>query len=113
MDAGASPAFAVADHQVAHVYLNDASRLPEVRALLAATPGVAEVLDDEGKKRHGLDHPRAGDLVAIAEPDAWFTYYYWLDDRAPRISPGLWISTASRGTIRSSSSSTQKSACAR
>ena len=29
----------------------------------------------------GLDHPRSGELVAIARPDAWFTYYYWLDDR--------------------------------
>ncbi|MFE6853022.1 alkaline phosphatase family protein, partial [Streptomyces sp. NPDC057674] len=42
------------------------------------------LLDDDGKKEHGLDHPRSGELVALAEPDAWFTYYYWLDDaRAP------------------------------
>lgn len=80
LDAGASVAFAVADHQVAHVYVNDPARLSEVRTLLQATAGVAEVLDDEGKRRAHLDHPRAGDLVAIAEPDAWFTYYYWLDD---------------------------------
>ena len=47
-------------------------------------PGVAEVLDVEGKRAAGLDHPRAGDLVLVSEPDAWFTYYYWLDDaRAP------------------------------
>ena len=81
LDAGASKAFAVADHQIAHVYLNDASQMERVRTLLAATPGVEQVLDEEGKKRHGLDHPRAGDLVVIAERDAWFTYYYWLDDR--------------------------------
>ena len=32
----------------------------------------------------GLDHPRAGDLVAVAEKGSWFTYYHWLDDaRAP------------------------------
>ncbi len=84
LDAGASTAFAVADHQVAHVYLNDPARLPEVRALLEATDGVERVLDDEGKREHHLDHPRSGDLVAVAEPHAWFTYYYWLDDdRAP------------------------------
>lgn len=45
------------------------------------TPGVAEVLDEHGKRAHHIDHPRAGELVAITEPDAWFTYYYWLDDR--------------------------------
>lgn len=84
LDAGMSSAFAVADHQVAHVYVNDASRLEEVRALLEALPGVAEVLDEEGKRKHHLDHARAGELVAIAEPGAWFTYYYWLDDaKAP------------------------------
>ncbi|WP_135466086.1 nucleotide pyrophosphatase/phosphodiesterase family protein [Crenalkalicoccus roseus] len=81
LDAGASAAFAVADHQVAHVYVRDPARLGEVRALLEGVPGVAALLDDAGKLAHGLHHPRAGDLVALAEPDAWFTYYYWLDDR--------------------------------
>ena len=84
LDAGASVAFAVADHQVAHVYVRDADRLGEVAALLAAEPGVECVLDAAGKRARGLDHARAGDLVAVAAPEAWFTYYYWLeDDRAP------------------------------
>ncbi len=81
LDAGASAAFAVADHQVAHVYVNHPGRLGEVRRLVESTPGVARVLDDGGKREHHLDHPRSGELVALAEPDAWFTYYYWLDDR--------------------------------
>ncbi len=80
LDAGASPAFAVVDHQVAHIYVNDPERVHEVRTLLQVVPGVAQVLDDEGKREAHLDHPRAGELVAIAEPDAWFTYYYWLTD---------------------------------
>jgi predicted AlkP superfamily pyrophosphatase or phosphodiesterase len=84
LDPGASPAFAVADHQVAHVYVNDTSRLGEVRSLLEAVPAIEQVLGEEGKREYRIDHPRAGDLVAIAAPDAWFTYYYWLDDgRAP------------------------------
>lgn len=84
LDPWGSAAFAVADHQVAHVYVKDPARLPEVQALLARLPGVGEVLDGAGKRRHHLDHPRAGDLVVVAEPGAWFTYYYWLDDaRAP------------------------------
>ena len=84
LDAGASAAFAVADHQIAHVYVNDPARLDEVRSLVAGTAGVAEVIDEVGKRERHLDHPRSGDLVALAEPDAWFTYYYWLDDeRAP------------------------------
>jgi len=80
LDAGASRAFAVADHQVAHVYVNDASILEEVRDVVANTDGVADVLEAQGKRAAHLDHARAGDLVAVAAPDAWFTYYYWLDD---------------------------------
>lgn len=84
LDAGASKAFAVADHQVAHVYVNDRSRLDEVRRLIESTPGVERVLDDAGKREHHVDHARAGELVAIATADAWFTYYYWLDEsKAP------------------------------
>jgi predicted AlkP superfamily pyrophosphatase or phosphodiesterase len=83
-DAGASAAFAVADHQIAHVYANSKSKLSAVRSALEDTPGIDAVLDEEGKRQHGLDHPRSGDFVVIAKPNAWFTYYYWLDDaRAP------------------------------
>lgn len=84
LDCGASPAFAVADHQVAHVYVNDKARLSEVRAILEMIPGVDAVLDQAGKARRHIDHARAGDFVVVADADAWFTYYYWLDDkRAP------------------------------
>jgi predicted AlkP superfamily pyrophosphatase or phosphodiesterase len=80
LDPGASAAFAVADHQVAHVHVNDASKLSAVRAIVEAIPGVERVLDAGGKREWGIDHDRAGELVAIAAPHAWFTYYYWLDD---------------------------------
>jgi len=84
LDIGGSEAFAMADHQIAHVYVRDPARVPEVRALLQAVDGVGEVLDEEGKRSYGLDHDRSGELVLLAEPDAWFTYYYWLDDaKAP------------------------------
>lgn len=80
LDPWTSRAFAVADHQVAHVYVADPADLAAVRKVCAALPGVAEVLDRSGQAAYGLDHPRAGELVLVAEADAWFTYYYWLDD---------------------------------
>jgi predicted AlkP superfamily pyrophosphatase or phosphodiesterase len=84
LDAGASAAFAVADHQVAHVYVNAKERLADVKALLEALPGVERVLDETTKPALGIDHARAGELVALAHADSWFTYYYWLDDeKAP------------------------------
>ncbi|AVT33177.1 alkaline phosphatase family protein [Plantactinospora sp. BC1] len=84
LDPWTSRAFAVADHQIAHVYVKDPADVPAVAKLCAGLSGVAEVLDAAGKAAHGLDHERAGELVLVAEPDAWFSYYYWLDDaRAP------------------------------
>ncbi|MBH8571622.1 alkaline phosphatase family protein [Nostocaceae cyanobacterium CENA369] len=84
LDFGASIAFAVADHQIAHIYVNDAAYIPKVRSILEGIEGVAQVLDEEGKKAYHLNHSRSGELVAIAQSDAWFTYYYWLDDaKAP------------------------------
>jgi predicted AlkP superfamily pyrophosphatase or phosphodiesterase len=81
LDAGASIAFAVADHQMAHVYVNDLTYIPKVRDLLEATEGVAKVLDEDEKQTYHLSHERSGELIAIAQPHAWFTYYYWLDER--------------------------------
>ncbi|MCX4597932.1 alkaline phosphatase family protein [Streptomyces sp. NBC_01549] len=84
LDPMASRAFAVADHQLAHVYVRRPEDVAGVREALEGVAGVAELLGETGKKEHGLDHPRSGELVALAEPDSWFTYYYGLDDaRAP------------------------------
>lgn len=78
LDAGASRAFAVADHQVAHVYVRDDSIRNEVRCVLEATEGVAEVR--ESGFGDGIGARRAGDFIAVSSPESWFTYYYWMDD---------------------------------
>jgi predicted AlkP superfamily pyrophosphatase or phosphodiesterase len=84
LDTFTSSAFAVCDHQVAHVYVNDVAQLGRVRNLLQGVAGVAHVLSGEERAEIGLDHPRAGDLVLLSTPDAWFAYPYWLEDqRAP------------------------------
>jgi predicted AlkP superfamily pyrophosphatase or phosphodiesterase len=84
LDAGASKVFAVADHQVAHIYLNDPSLEKSVREALEKASGVEKILGQTEKIAAGIHHPRAGDLIALAQENAWFTYYYWLDDaRAP------------------------------
>lgn len=84
LDPGASDAFAVADHQIAHVYVKDAARIAEVAAVLKPLTGVEHVLDADGQRSFGIQHPRSGELVLIAGRDHWFSYYFWLDDaRAP------------------------------
>ena len=84
LDAGTCRAFAVADHQLAHVYVKDALDVPRVKALLEKLPGVEKVLDEAEKEAFHINHDRAGDLVVVADKHSWFTYYYWLDDaKAP------------------------------
>jgi predicted AlkP superfamily pyrophosphatase or phosphodiesterase len=84
LDPTVSKAFAVADHQIAHIYLAEPQLQPKVRAIIEALPGVERVHDGSDKPTIGLDHPRSGELIAIADARSWFTYYYWTDDhRAP------------------------------
>ena len=84
LDPGASRAFAVADHQVAHVYVKKDSDLAAARSVCERLDGVERVLDSSGKRAAGLDHERAGELVLVSRADRWFSYYFWLDDdRAP------------------------------
>ncbi len=84
LDAGASEAFAVADHQIAHVYVKRPERIAEVAALLRGLDGIESVWSGSERQAHGLEHPRSGEIVAMSRADRWFTYYHWLqDDRAP------------------------------
>lgn len=84
LDCGESKVFAVADHQVAHVYLNDSSLRGAVRELLEQTSGVEEVRTSENEWANGVATERGGDFIAIASPDTWFSYYFWEDDlKAP------------------------------
>ena len=80
LDAGASRAFAVADHQVAHLYINDPSVTAQVKEIVSGLPGVALVLDRQAQKKYHIDHERSGDIVLMADEKSWFTYYFWLDD---------------------------------
>ncbi|TWR28882.1 alkaline phosphatase family protein [Mucilaginibacter pallidiroseus] len=84
LDPGASKAFAVADHQIAHIYINDQTITENVKALLKTVAGVEMVLDREQQAVHHICHERAGDLIIVANENSWFTYYFWLEDtKAP------------------------------
>ena len=81
LDCGASRAFAVADHQVAHVYVQNPDDIKAIKLLLKKTEGVDLILDRAEQRQFGLDHERSGELVVVAARDSWFTYYFWEDDR--------------------------------
>ncbi len=80
-DLHASDAFAMVDHQIAHVYVPDASRADAAAELLAKLPGVAEVLNRESQAAACVDHPNSGELLIVADPDRWFAYPWWTSGR--------------------------------
>jgi len=80
LDCGASKVFAVADHQVAHIYLNDLSLETKVRTVLEAERGVELILDRTAQEKLDLVHRRSGDLIVVAKARSWFTYYFWEND---------------------------------
>jgi predicted AlkP superfamily pyrophosphatase or phosphodiesterase len=77
LDVFGSRAFAVADHQIAHVYVRDPRDLEATRRVLSDLPGVEALLDRREQQGFAIDHERSGDLVAVSRREAWFTYYYW------------------------------------
>ena len=78
-----SKAFAMVDHQVAHVYIKSGYER-ETKKALETTSGVDRILDGSDKKDLGIDHERSGELVAVSARDRWFSYYWWNDEsRAP------------------------------
>lgn len=80
LDYGSSQAFAISDHQLAHVYVRRPEDVAEVAKKLKAVSGIEHVLDRRAQAEFGLDHERSGELVVVADRRSWFTYYFWLDD---------------------------------
>ncbi|MHC4146872.1 MAG: alkaline phosphatase family protein, partial [Planctomycetota bacterium] len=84
LDAGASEAFAVADHQIAHVYIRNEHNTSRTLEICKRIPGVDQALDKNAQSKLHIDHRRSGDIVLVAAKDRWFSYNYWLDDsKAP------------------------------
>ncbi len=81
LDSFQSRAFAVCDHQLGHVYVNDPADVPRVRELIAGLDGVARVVAGEERAELDLLHERSGEVIVLSRPDAWFAYPFWLDDR--------------------------------
>jgi predicted AlkP superfamily pyrophosphatase or phosphodiesterase len=87
IDLGASRAFAMVDHQVAHVFCQDESVRSEAAAAVAQDPAVAAVLPREDLVGPGLGRDRAGELMALAAPDAWMSFCWWgAGEDAPEVA---------------------------
>ncbi|BBO87579.1 alkaline phosphatase family protein [Desulfosarcina ovata] len=84
LDIEFSRAFAMVDHQIAHVYVHDENDCDAVASLLQGTPGIQALWDGERKHRAHVNHRRSGELIVLADPDRWLAYYWWLDSgKAP------------------------------
>jgi predicted AlkP superfamily pyrophosphatase or phosphodiesterase len=77
VDYAASAAFAMVDHQVAHVYCRDVASRAQVRGVLSALPEIQHLYEGGDRAKVGLDSDRAGDIVAFTYENAWFEYRWW------------------------------------
>ena len=79
-----SQAFAMVDHQIANIYLNDHADKIYVRKVLEEIKGIDMICANDKKQKLKIDNNRSGNLIAIADIDKWFSYYWWFDeDKAP------------------------------
>lgn len=81
LDPGTSRAFALCDHQLAHVYVRRNDDVETVAQQLRGIDGIEGVYCGDQRAAIGLDHPRSGEIVCLAAAGTWFAYDYWLDDR--------------------------------
>ncbi|MDQ3718224.1 MAG: alkaline phosphatase family protein [Thermoproteota archaeon] len=79
LDLEYSKAFAMVDHQVAHIYIKKGYER-ETRNVLENISGVDTILDSTDKKELAINHERSGELIAISSRDRWFSYYWWHDE---------------------------------
>jgi predicted AlkP superfamily pyrophosphatase or phosphodiesterase len=81
-----SNAFAMVDHQIAHIYIKEGF-VNHTRKILENVTGVNKILCKEEKKILKIDHERSGEVVAISDKDKWFNYYWWYDsEKAPNFA---------------------------
>ena len=81
LDAGASQIFAVSDHQAAHIYIKDKSKIPQYKKFFESITDIDKILNQSDQEKLQIHHERSGDLLLISKNDHWFTYYHWLDDK--------------------------------
>ncbi|MBI2195216.1 MAG: alkaline phosphatase family protein [Planctomycetes bacterium] len=81
LDYGQSRAFAMVDHQIAHVFCHP-SATREVLELFRACPGIERVLDRDEQAAWGIQHPKSGELVLVAAPGHWLAYPWWREAAA-------------------------------
>ena len=87
LDLEYSNAFAMVDHQIAHIYAKKGFE-DKARKVLENVDGVDTVLTSVEKKKLKIDHKeRTGDIIALSDRDKWFNYNWWYDgERAPKFA---------------------------
>jgi predicted AlkP superfamily pyrophosphatase or phosphodiesterase len=71
-DLYSSAAFALCDHKIAHLYLQNKNLAGKIKGIFSSTPGISKIIEN-------TDTKNVGDFILVAGDSAWFSYRWWGD----------------------------------
>lgn len=74
-----SKAFAMVDHQIAHIYIKPGYE-DEVSKIFKNN-NIGTILNKNSQKTLNINHPKSGSLILCSNDDSWFNYYWWDDKK--------------------------------
>lgn len=77
LDLHRSQAFAVVDHEIAHVHVSNPAAISQVQAVLSELPGVESVAGRAEQAELSVNHSNSGELLLVAGDGHWFAYPWW------------------------------------
>lgn len=75
-----SKAFAMADHQVTHLFIKPGYE-DDVKSGMRNHEGIAQTLDRKMQKSLKIDHARSGELILCSQKHSWFNYHWWEEEK--------------------------------
>lgn len=74
-----SNAFAMVDHQIAHIFVKTGYE-DIVTSIFKKEKNIARILDKTSQIQLKINHARSGELILCAQDNCWFNYYWWEDE---------------------------------
>jgi len=74
-----SKAFAMCDHQIAHIFIKPG--FEETVTKIFEKQPIGKILNKKMQKELHIDNERSGDIILMSEKNSWFNYHWWTDEK--------------------------------